>query len=152
MFAYSKINQVSTSFRFYVCSDGHPELFHCLNGLHWHQAIQDCDFPIKAKCEVIEIIVISTCKPKFNKSFFLIKIAPPKDPEDTPPPPPPPAPTCRPGQGVYTFPHPTNCNEFYLCVGDVEAYHRVCAPDMIFNPTLGECERTGNFVCPHNRY
>lgn len=133
-------------YRFYVCSGGRPVLFNCLGDLHWNQEIQDCDFPRNSNCEVIQSTVLHLII-LTNKCIDL-KIPLPVDPDEDKDKPIP-TPNCRPGPGVYKFPHPRNCIDYFLCVGDLTPYPRRCAADLIFNPTIEECERPGNFECPH---
>lgn len=131
-----------------MCSAGHPQTFECLNGLHWNQDIQDCDFPLNVECEVNKYHSVQNHQYNAFWCNFQINYPTTEDPpvESTTEPSPP---ECPSEQGVFMLPHPTSCSLFYICVGDGQPHLRECPDDLEFDSAVGECRRTELFECPN---
>lgn len=112
------------SLRFKWCFLGELRTFECADGLHWHQAIQNCDLPEEANCE----------------------LAPPSGEDTEQPPPGEIVVECpAPDEGVSPLvPHPETCNLYFECIDGMPNL-RHCLPGQLFDRELGIC-RDANLV------
>ena len=109
--------------QYYVCKDDVPTLHHCAPGLHYNPDNKLCDWPTAAKrgaCEARVSLDGFTCD---GKEYFT------KD-----------------GQKIVhpRFPHPDDCNKFYVCKEGQTPAISGCSEGEVFNSETKVCDLPEN--------
>ncbi|EAU77159.2 AGAP010466-PA, partial [Anopheles gambiae str. PEST] len=137
-----------------------PAINPCANnvGIAYLPHPQDCNRyymcmdsqALERSCAFGEIFDIykTTCGPSETSSCIL-NPTPTSTPGDIPKPPTSP-PNLNPlfvcPEPTGNFPHPTNCNLYYLCINS-QSFQRECGPNLVFDIQIMQCNRPEDSIC-----
>lgn len=118
---------------FFICDDGGHSETKCANGLHFEESTGQCTWPDVANRKNCED---QTKKRKLKDGFVC-----PKEPK-----------TDATGQTIVNphYPHPENCENFYVCINGVEARELQCEPHwesqerQVYNDKKKTCDSPAN--------
>lgn len=114
----SRLGQLMTSYRFFICRDGGPEHHDCGPSLHWDPTERWC---IKEE--------ESSCVP----SYPLPEIREIECPEDT-------------ENDLLFLPHPEECQFYFICIDGTSILAR-CTRTMLFDFVTARCNFPENARC-----
>lgn len=125
--------------QYYKCYDNNRELQFCAPGTHWNQDNQRCERPEDANCELTE-------EPPTEEPTDEPTDEPTEEPTEEPTPEPPPEITCDPAEEPFLLPHPTICQNYFLCANEV-AFERRCLDGLLFDALLLGCNLPDAATC-----
>lgn len=112
--------------RFFICDDGEHSETPCANGLHFEEITGTCTWPNVANRE--------HCVDQVRKlsDGFACPVGEP--------------PTDAAGQIIVNphYPHPEDCEYFYVCVNRVEPRMLMCEDKRVFNKEKKTCDDAAN--------